>query len=117
VPHKSYSDYYKDNTAYRRMGPSQSAASYTYDRVFYQSSAVSPYLNLVRPGTTYGKTRYQTWVKPEQQRREAQSQPSAGRVTRPLHAPVGSPSPYTPRKTTTSYYKNTYSGYQRAAGH
>jgi hypothetical protein len=48
----------------------QSPTRYLYDKYFYHSPAVSPYANLGRLDTATG-TAYQTYVRPEQERRQA----------------------------------------------
>lgn len=67
---KSYSDYYsKSLQNYRR--PPVSPQQYTIDRYYYHNPAVSPYSNLMRPSWQYTNN-YFRYVRPEQQRREAQ---------------------------------------------
>lgn len=70
---QSYTDFYKQqrqqtHTTY--MTPRQ----YTYNKYFYHNPAISPYSNLMRPTGQY-TPKYQTYVRPEQQRRAAQAQP------------------------------------------
>jgi len=68
---QSYGQYYQKNvTKYSGQLGTQSSARYLYDKYFYNSPGVSPYMNLYRPGTM-SDTAYQAYVRPEQQRREA----------------------------------------------
>jgi len=63
----NYGSYYSQNAG---MRGAESSSRYLYDKYFYQRSTVSPYLNLDRPGSDFA-TSYQTYVRPELQRREA----------------------------------------------
>jgi hypothetical protein len=64
----SYSNYYQRQLQdYNR--PSVNPRTYTYDRVFYNNPAISPYSNLVRPTGPYANNYYQ-YTLPEQQRRQ-----------------------------------------------
>lgn len=68
---QSYSDYY--NKALIQTGGglgTNSANRYLYDKYFYHSAPVSPYINIDRPDP-FGSTSYQAYVKPELQRRQA----------------------------------------------
>ena len=107
-PPPSYKDYYSSRVQTARH-PSVSPAVYTYDRVFYHNQAISPYTNLMRSSDRYVNS-YQTYVRPEQKRREAQaavehkewkSGASAGGTT-------GTPSP--------SAYQNRWYGGRQAMG-
>lgn len=50
-----------------------------YNKYYYQRPSISPYLNLDRP-LSGASTSYQTWVRPEQQRREREAQQQAARI-------------------------------------
>lgn len=113
-PPTAYKDYYSSRVQTTRTSR-VSAADYTYDRMFYKNSAVSPYTNLMRPSSQYTNN-YMAYVKPEQQRRDAQaalehkawkSSPSAG-GTGSLHTGGGASKP--------SAYQNRWYGGRQALG-
>ena len=66
--HKSYSDYYRQNPGIRTGAPGTNA--YLYDKYFYHSPGISPYLNLGRAGNDAADS-YHLYVKPELERRRA----------------------------------------------
>ncbi len=74
---QGYGGYYGQQvrTTHGQLG-TQSSTRYLYDKYFYQRSTVSPYVNLDRFDTMDG-TAYQSYVRPEQQRREATRQAQA----------------------------------------
>ena len=80
---KSYSDYYREQYQTTRAVP-KSAMNYTIDKYYYHNKNISPYLNLVRPTSSYNP-RYQSLVKPEVQRRQ-QAQQQAIRPTAPNYS-------------------------------
>jgi hypothetical protein len=86
----SYGSYYTEQL--KISGPSlgaQSSSRYLYDKYFYHNTAVSPYLNLGRPGTD-AATSYQAFVRPEQERRQAAAVAGANYVQqRKLEGRVG----------------------------
>lgn len=57
----------------------QSTGRYLYDKYFYRRPSVSPYMNLER-GDTMSGTSYQSYVRPEQQRRARQYRAQTARV-------------------------------------
>ncbi len=67
---QGYGSYYGQNVVQSggQLG-SQSVGRYLYDKEFYRRPSVSPYLNMNRLDTASG-TSYQTYVRPEQERRE-----------------------------------------------
>jgi hypothetical protein len=65
----NYGSYYTQNSGTRGA---VSSNRYLYDKYFYHNTAVSPYLNLGRSGGDFA-TSYQTYVRPEMERREAAS--------------------------------------------
>jgi hypothetical protein len=68
---QSYGQYYQKNIQkYSGQLGTQSSSRYLYDKYFYHNTAVSPYINMGRPGTM-GGTNYQAYVRPEQERRQA----------------------------------------------
>jgi hypothetical protein len=67
---QSYADQYREQYEKTRTIP-KSTVNYTIDKYFYHNPTISPYLNLVRPANQY-TPRYQTYVKPELQRRQKQ---------------------------------------------
>jgi hypothetical protein len=69
---KSYSDYYREQYQTTRNVP-KSAMNYTIDKYYYHNKNISPYLNLVRPTSSFNP-RYQSLVEPEVQRRANQQQ-------------------------------------------
>jgi len=123
-----YSNYYtnRSTVGVPRRTWARSSARYTYDRVFYRSAAVSPYSNMARPGN-YGATGYQTWVRPEANRRlnatisgispqrRAQFAPQirAVQATKLGHSPQRKPPA---RVTRPSSYYNRYYGGRAALG-
>ncbi|MHB1036662.1 MAG: hypothetical protein ACYC35_15495 [Pirellulales bacterium] len=77
---KSYSDFYKKQTEeYHQVY--KTPREYTIDRYFYQRPTLSPYLNLCAPERVPRQytPRYQTYVRPELERREALSNSSLSR--------------------------------------
>jgi len=87
-----YSDYYR--SSYKRTANPRAAinpARYTVDRMYYHNPAISPYLNLTRPSSSY-RPNYFTYVKPEENRRQRAAErqlqrspgvvPSTGTVNR-----------------------------------
>lgn len=68
VGHKSYSDFYNKNRSV--SGINKGTNAYLYDKYFYRSPSVSPYLNLDRAGSDSADA-YHLYVRPELQRREA----------------------------------------------
>lgn len=87
---QSYGQYYQKNAAkYRGQFGTQSSTRYLYDKYFYNSPGVSPYMNLYRPGTM-SDTAYQAYVRPEQQRRAAAERAQAAYLQqRKLEGNVG----------------------------
>jgi hypothetical protein len=85
-----YGAYYSQNvTSPGGMRGVESSSRYLYDKYFYQRSSVSPYLNLGRSGGDIA-TSYQTYVRPELQRREANAASSRAYVQqRKLEGRVG----------------------------
>jgi hypothetical protein len=82
----SYGAYFTQSAGTRGV---QSSSRYLYDKYFYQRPTVSPYLNLARPGGDIGAS-YQTFVRPEVERREAASRASMAYVQqRKLEGKVG----------------------------
>jgi hypothetical protein len=68
---QGYGNYY--GQTFKQSGGqlgAQSTSRYLYDKYFYHSPAVSPYVNIDRLDTM-GGTAYQAYVRPEQERREA----------------------------------------------
>jgi hypothetical protein len=86
----NYGSYYTQNFAKTGGGlGTDSSSRYLYDKYFYQKSTVSPYLNLGRAGSNSG-TSYQTFIRPELQRREANEAASRAYVQqRKLEGRVG----------------------------
>lgn len=83
APPKTYSDYYSANLKqHHRTG--MSARDYTIEKHFYHRPTVSPYLNLTRRPSSTGLGNYQTYVRPELNRRSAAS--AANRAKRPPSA-------------------------------
>lgn len=126
---QGYGSYYGQTVkqTHGQLG-TQSTSRYLYDQYFYKRSTVSPYINLDRVDT-YGGDAYQTYVKPEQERRQrtmaAQSayidaRKREGRVgdTRYPGATYGGGGtaivkPVPQRKSTPSaYYNHWYGGWQ-----
>jgi hypothetical protein len=71
---QGYGGYYGQTVSktHGQLG-TQSTSRYLYDEYFYKRASVSAYQNLDRLDTMDG-TSYQTYVRPEQQRREATRQ-------------------------------------------
>ncbi len=86
----SYGSYYTQNFAKTGGGlGTDSANRYLYDKYFYQRPTVSPYLNLGRSGTN-SATSYQSYVRPELERREANATASRAYVQqRKLEGRIG----------------------------
>lgn len=124
-----YGSYYTQNVT--KPGGTlgaQSSSRYLYDKYFYQRPTVSPYLNVGRPGSDMAAS-YQTYVRPEQQRREAAETASRAYVQqRKLEGNVGDTrlpgaayggglssailKPAAPTKATpSSYYNHWYGGW------
>lgn len=80
---ETYSGYYS-NTLQQYRRPPVDPRRYTYDKYFYHSPAVSPYMNLLRQSNPYVPA-YQTYVRPELERRSrtAQSLVSAPQTHHP----------------------------------
>ncbi len=70
VGQQGYGSYYGQTVkqTHGQLG-AQSSSRYLYDQYFYKRSSVSPYINLDRLDT-YSGTSYQSYVRPEQERRE-----------------------------------------------
>ena len=69
LPYQNYEDVY-NNELGKRTQPNISPGLYTYDRVYYNNPAISPYENLMRRGTV-GGANYQLYVRPEEEARAA----------------------------------------------
>jgi hypothetical protein len=71
---QGYGSYYGQNVtqSHGQLG-TQSTTRYLYDEYFYKRPSVSAYQNIDRLDTMSG-TAYQSYVRPEQQRREARAQ-------------------------------------------
>jgi hypothetical protein len=114
----SYADYFKQSAVNYSTPNVPSSSAYLYDKYFYHRQTVSPYLNLGRPGTDLG-TSYQTYVRPEIQRREAQAAATRAYVQqRKLEGRVGETraimKPMVPGQSTPSaYYNHWYGGWNR----
>ena len=67
---QTYSDIYRSDLTYRR--PPADPRRFTYDRLYYNNPAISPYTNLMRPTNSYTNNYFQ-YVRPEQQRRDSSS--------------------------------------------
>lgn len=105
-PPQSYKDYYHEQIT-EVHAPPRSTVNYTIDKYYYHNPAVSPYLNLVRP-TSGNVPRYQTYVQPELERRNAAK---AAQAVRPLPAyqsipNFGGPAP----KKAAPYHDHWYGG-------
>lgn len=70
----SYSNYYRQQYELTHAPP-KSAVNYTINNVYYHNKNISPYLNLVRPSSSY-VPRYQAFVQPELERRARLQQPA-----------------------------------------
>jgi hypothetical protein len=121
-----YGAYYSKNVG---MRGAESSSRYLYDKYFYQRPTVSPYLNLGRPGTDFA-TSYQTFVRPELERREAAATasrayvqqrklegrvgetrlPGAGFIGGTPSAAILKPSPAV-KTTPSGYYNHWYGGW------
>jgi hypothetical protein len=104
---QNYGQYYSSNVG--RTPSNIGSTQYLYNKYFYHSPSVSPYVNLSRRDTQSG-TAYSAYVVPEQQRRAQQaqaarsqkaakgygSQPNYGLAPggRPGHRPGAAASPY-----------------------
>ena len=71
VAQQGYGSYYGQNVtqSHGQLG-TQSTSRYLYDQYFYKRPSVSPYINVDRMDTMSG-TAYQSYVRPEQERRQA----------------------------------------------
>jgi hypothetical protein len=123
----NYGEYYRQQTAsYGVSAGLQSPNRYLYDKYFYHNPAVSPYMNVFRPDTDRG-TAYQSYVRPELQRRETAARSTSAAIqqrkidnnlggTRYPSAGYGSGmtgSPYVkpaPAAATPSHYHNHWYG-------
>jgi len=75
VPQRTtYSNYYRQQYELTHAPP-KSAANYTINNYYYHNKNISPYLNLVRPSSSY-VPRYQAFVQPELERRARLQQPA-----------------------------------------
>ena len=125
--YKSYSDYYRQNPGVRTQAPGTNA--YLYDKYFYHSPGVSPYLNLGRGGNDAADS-YHLYVKPELERRRANTvaqaqyvqqrklQGNVGHTQYPGAAWVGGspanslPKPVQPgARKSPAYYNHWYGGW------
>jgi hypothetical protein len=70
-----YGQYFQQHATNYGSGP-PSTTRYLYDKYFYQRPTVSPYMNVFRPDTARG-TSYQTFVRPELERRDASAAASS----------------------------------------
>jgi hypothetical protein len=122
----NYGAYYSQSAGSRGV---QSSNRYLYDKYMYQRPTVSPYVNLARPGSD-SATSYQTFVRPELERREAAAQTQRAYVQqRKLQGNVGQtvypgagfsggtvnnalmkPAPAM-KSTPSSYYNHWYGGW------
>lgn len=68
INHKSYSDFY--NKSLSHVGMNAGTNAYLYDKYFYKSPAISPYINLGRLGSDSADS-YHLYVRPELERRDA----------------------------------------------
>jgi hypothetical protein len=125
----SYGAYYTQSAGMRGV---QSSSRYLYDKYFYQRPTVSPYMSLARPGGD-AATSYQTFVRPELERREAASRasmayvqqrklegrvgetrfPGAGFIGGTVNDAILKPAPQVPKVSSTpsSYYNHWYGGW------
>jgi hypothetical protein len=103
----AYSDFYRKQVQQPRTSPNVSASQYTYNRYYYQSPAVSPYTNLMRPGNQYVNNYYQ-YVRPEQQRRATGT--GGGSTTAGVRKFPVAPAP------ASNPYLNRYYGGRQALG-
>ena len=87
-----------------------------YNKYFYTSPSVSPYLNLDRPAIG-GTTAYHTWVRPEQQRRQQHVQRQSAHIATRKQQTSYSPMSYgagrptlgaTPKPRPNAYYNQWY---------
>jgi hypothetical protein len=82
----NYGAYFSQSAGLRGA---ESANRYLYDKYFYQRATVSPYMNLARPGND-AAANYQTFVRPELERRAAADKASMAYVQqRKLQGNVG----------------------------
>jgi hypothetical protein len=128
---QGYGSYYGQTVTktHGQLG-AQSSSRYLYDEYFYKRSTVSPYINLGRLDTMGGDA-YQSYVRPEQQRREQTKMAQAvyldarkkeGRVgeTRFPGATYGGggtaimkPLPKRPNATPSAYHNHWYGGWAK----
>jgi hypothetical protein len=66
--HQGYSDFYNQNR--KVVGQNVGTNAHLYNKYFYHSPGVSPYMNLGRHGSDAAES-YQLYVRPELERREA----------------------------------------------
>lgn len=117
----NYVDYYK--SAYQQTRSPSSAAyvgTYLRDTYYLHRDTVSPYLNLTRPQNSGTMPNYQTYVRPEVQRRQSQSYsgppPTVGQnLPAPYASPrsqAGPPPPSTraPSYVPSNYYRRFFGG-------
>lgn len=124
---KTYSDFY--NQSRNVPGMNVGTNAYLYNKYFYHSPGVSPYLNLGRHGSDSAEA-YQLYVRPEIERREANWKAQASYVQqRKLQGNVGytkypgaltnnsgnayrMPTPNIARKS-PAYYNHWYGGWNK----
>ena len=128
---QGYGQYYQKD--FKKTGGGLGAGNsnkYLYDKYFYHRPTVSPYLNLGRGGGMSGSS-YQTYVRPELERREAADKAqSAYLQQRKLEGKIGEtrfpgsaykggtidPSYLKPvpaqKSTPSAYYNHWYGGWQ-----
>ena len=126
---QGYGNYYGQN--FKKYGGqigTQSSSRYLYDKYFYHTPSVSPYVNLGRADTMSG-TSYQAYVRPEQERRQATKYAQSAYIdARKREGKVGDTrfpgatygeagtaymKPVPQRKSTPSaYYNHWYGGWQ-----
>jgi hypothetical protein len=89
-----------------------------YNKYFYQSPAVSPYLNMTRPNAGGATTAYHAFVRPEQQRRERSAQQQSAYIADrkrqtsypPGYGAGGRPNLPAPKPRANAYYNQWYGG-------
>jgi hypothetical protein len=123
-----YGSYYQPNRTKpfeAKLGSTQRQPSYLnptrdlYNKYYYSRPSVSPYLNLDRPFSG-GATAYQTYVRPEQQRREKLAQKQSAYIAQRKQQPGYTGISYgvtgtsglgaTARPKPNAYYNQWYSG-------
>jgi hypothetical protein len=96
----SYGQYYQQQFHSAGRAGVGGPNRYLYDKYFYHSPGVSPYMNVFRPDPI-GSTSYHAYVQPEVQRRQAATMPA-------------NPSPQRrPTSTPSAYYNHWYGAWAK----